>query len=245
MILRSLTARVVVGALLVVTAVLAGGGLTIVALTEQRDKRDADADLRRFAGDITPGVAGVLGVRPPPPPTPVLPGSPPPVSGELQLLDRTGRPIPIPPGPPPQAATSAAPAPGVAQALIDAFNQRGQSSAPAGQIVFVRALATASGRRLILGSVPRDFPPMSLRPGGGTVSSRAGKLWRLMVVQAPIGVTVEVGALAQSISARAAQLRTIVNSHSLRLCGRLRDHLACRPAPVATTRPQGGPSQGH
>ena len=129
MILRSLTARVVAGALLVVTAVLVGGGLTIVALTEQRDKRDADADLRRFAGNMTPGVAGVLGVGPPPPATPVLPGSPPPVSGELRLLDRSGRPIPIPPGPPPQAATSNAPAPGVVQALIDAFNQRGQSSA--------------------------------------------------------------------------------------------------------------------
>jgi two-component system, OmpR family, sensor histidine kinase PrrB len=209
-ILRSLTARVVVGALLVVTAVLVGGGLTIVALTEQRDKRDADADLRRFAGDMTPGIAGVLGVGPPPPATPVLPGSPPPASGELQVRDRTGRPIPIPPGPPPQAATSNAPAPGVAQALIDAFNQRGQSSAPAGQIVFVRALATASGRRLILGTLPRDLPPMSLRPGGRTVLSRAGKLWRLMVVRAPIGITVEVGALAQSISARAARLRTIV-----------------------------------
>ena len=88
MILRSLTARVVAGALLVVTAVLVGGGLTIVALTEQRDKRDADADLRRFAGDMTPGIAGTLGVTPPPPGTPVPPGSPPPASGELQLLDR-------------------------------------------------------------------------------------------------------------------------------------------------------------
>lgn len=209
MILRSLTARVVVGALLVVTAVLVGGGFTIVALTEQRDRRDADADLRRFAGDMTPGVAGVLGVGPPPPATSVLPGSPPPASGELQLLDRTGRPIAIPPGPPPQAVTSNTPAPGVAQALIDAFNQRGQSSAPAGQIVFVRAIATASDRRLILGTLPPDFPPMSLRPGGRTVSD-GGKLWRLMVVQAPIGVRVEVGALAQSISARAARLRTIV-----------------------------------
>ena len=51
---------------------------------------------------------------------------------------------------------------------------------------------------------------MSLRTGGRTVLSRAGRLWRLMVVQAPIGVTVEVGALAQSIAARAARLRTIV-----------------------------------
>ena len=54
MILRSLTARLVVGALLVVSAVLVGGGLTIVIVTEQRDKRDADSDLRRFAGDRVP-----------------------------------------------------------------------------------------------------------------------------------------------------------------------------------------------
>lgn len=209
MILRSLTARVVAGALLVVTAVLIGGGLTIVSLTEHRDKRDADADLRRFAGYMTPGVAGVLGVGPPTPPRSVLPGSRPPASGELQLFDRSGRSIQIPPGPPPQAGVSNAPAPGAAQALVDAFNERGQSSAPAGQIVFVRALATRSGRRLILGNVPRGIPPMSEHPGGRTVSA-AGKLWRLMVVPSPIGVTVEAGALAQSISARAARLRTIV-----------------------------------
>jgi two-component system, OmpR family, sensor histidine kinase PrrB len=209
-ILRSLTARVVLGALLVVTTVLIGGGLTIVALTEQRDKRDADADLQRFAGYMTPGIAGALGVGPKPPPSSILPGSAPPDSGELQLLDRAGRPLPRPPAPPPQAAGPGnAPPPGVAQALIDAFNQRGQSSAPAGQIVFVRALATASGRHLTLGKVPRDFPPMSLRPGGRTVSA-AGKLWRLMVVHTPIGVTVEAAALDHSISARAARLRTIV-----------------------------------
>jgi signal transduction histidine kinase len=75
--------------------------------------------------------------------------------------------------------------------------------------VFVRALATPSGRRLTLGDVPRGFPQMSLRPGGRTVSAD-GKLWRLMVVRTPIGVTVEAAALAQSISARAASLRTIV-----------------------------------
>jgi two-component system, OmpR family, sensor histidine kinase PrrB len=205
-ILRSLTARVVVGALLVVIAVLIGGGLTIVALTEQRDRRDADADLRRFAGEMTPGIAGVLGVGPPPP---VLLGSQPPASGELRVLDPSGRPSPAPPGPPPPVGTPNAPAPGAAQALIDAFNERGQSSAPAGQIVFMRALATRSGRRLILGNVPHGFPAMSEHPGGRTVSA-AGKQWRLMVVPMPIGVTVEVAALAQSISARAARLRTIV-----------------------------------
>jgi two-component system, OmpR family, sensor histidine kinase PrrB len=208
-ILRSLTARVVAGALLVVTAVLVGGGLTIVTLTEQRDKRDADADLRRFAGDMTPGIAGVLGVGPARPPGSRPPGARPPARGELLLLSATGNPIPIPQGPPPQAATLNAPAPGVAQALIDAFNQRGQSSAPAGQIVFVRAVAQASGHHLILGTLPTHFPAMSVRPGGQTVSAD-GRLWRLMVVRDPIGVVVEVAALAQSISARAARLRTVV-----------------------------------
>jgi signal transduction histidine kinase len=50
---------------------------------------------------------------------------------------------------------------------------------------------------------------MSLHPGGRAVHA-AGKQWRLYVVRTPIGVSVEVGALSQSISARAAHLRTIV-----------------------------------
>jgi len=95
---RSLTARVVVGALLVVTAVLLGCGLTIVTLTEQRDRRDADADLRRFAGNLAPSISGTLGVAPAPPPagTP-LPTAPP---DHLELFDRGGRPIPALLGPP-------------------------------------------------------------------------------------------------------------------------------------------------
>jgi two-component system, OmpR family, sensor histidine kinase PrrB len=206
-ILRSLTARVVVGALLVVSAVLVGGGMTIVRLTEQRDMRDADADLRRFAGNLTPSVAGALGVAPRPPPTPLV--SPPAGLGQLLLLDRNGKPIPVRPGPPPRLGTSGSPAPGVVQALIDAFNERGQSSSPAGQIVFVRALAVPSGHRLILGAVPHGFPSMSSRAGGRTVLA-GGKLWRLVVAHLPIGVIVEVGALAQSISDRAARLRTVV-----------------------------------
>ena len=206
MILRSLTARVVVGAMLVVSVVLVGGGLTIVTLTEQRDKRDADADLRRFAGNLTPGIAGALGVNPPPQ-SPLL--GPPPGSSPLLLLDRNGRPVPVTPGQLPPPSSSSSPPPGVVRALVDAFNERGQSSTPAGQIVFVRAAAMPSGRRLILGAVPSGFPPMSLRPGGRTVHA-AGKQWRLVVVHTPIGVTLEVAALAQSISARAARLRTIV-----------------------------------
>jgi len=203
-ILRSLTARVVVGALLVVSAVLVGGGLTIVTATEQRDKRDADADLRRFAGNLTPSLAGALGIMPPPPA-----GSrvrPPPALGEVVVLNRNGKPLP-PPRRPPRVLRP--PQPGVVQALVAAFDQRGQSSSPAGQIAFVRALALQSGRRLILGAVPRGFPPMSTRPGGRTVEA-AGKPWRLMVVRNPPGVVVEVAALTQSISARAASLRRVV-----------------------------------
>ena len=156
MIFRSLTARVVVGALLVVSAVLVGGGLTIVTVTEQRDKRDADAELRRFAGNLTPSVAGALGVAPRPPPSPPpepAPGSRP---GACCWI-ANGKPIHA-------AARSAAadsaapnsPQPGVVQALVDAFSQRGESSGPAGQIVFVRALAV------------RVRPPADLRPYGGT-----------------------------------------------------------------------------
>jgi hypothetical protein len=160
-ILRSLTGRVVVGAVLVVTAVLVGGGLAIVTLTEQRDKRDADADLQRFAGDLTPGLAGVFGVTPPSQATPQSPLLlPPPRSAALVVLDRDGKPIFVRPSPrpPPGARPSGSPPPGVARALVDAFDQRGQSSTPAGQIVFVRALAMASGRRLILGAVPPTVP---------------------------------------------------------------------------------------
>jgi signal transduction histidine kinase len=205
--LRSLTARVVVGALLVVTAVLVGGGLTIVTLTEQRDKRDADADLQRFAGDLMPSIAGALGVAPRPPlgPRP----SPAPGVGDVLLLAANGKPIRPQTGPPPPLDVPRGIEPGVVQALIDAFNERGQSSSPAGQIVFLRALAVVSGRRLILGAVPRGFPPMSSHVGGRSVVAD-GKLWRLDVVRAPIGVVVEVASLAQTIAARAARLRTIV-----------------------------------
>ena len=203
MILRSLTARVVVGALVVVSTVLVGGGLTIVRLTEQRDKRDADADLRRFAGNLTPSIAGALGVSPSPP------QSPPPGPGPVPLRDRTGKPIPVRPSPQPPPSRSGNPNPGAVQALVDAFNERGQSSSPAGQIVFIRALAVQSGRHLALGAVPDRFPPMSLHAGGRTVMA-ADEPWRLVLVRTPIGVLVEVGALAQSISARAARLRTVV-----------------------------------
>ena len=207
MILRSLTARVVFGALLVVSAVLVGGGLTIVNVTKQRDRHDADAELRRFAGNLTPSVAGTLGVVPRPPPNPLL--RPSPALGPVLLLDRNGKPVDARPPARPRLGAPNGPQPGVAQALVDAFNQRGQSSSPAGEIVFVRALATGSGRRLILGSVPHGFPPMSLRSGGRTVLA-AGKPWRLVVLRTPIGVIVEVGALVQSISTRAARLRTVV-----------------------------------
>ena len=141
--------------MLVVSVVLVGGGLTIVTLTEQRDKRDADADLRRFAGNLTPGIAGVLGRQPAPAELPSGSAARPrparAARSQWQTCTRhtrsgaaTGRP--------------SGPAPGVAQALVDAFNERGRSSAPAGEIVFVRAAAMPSGRRLILGAVPARLP---------------------------------------------------------------------------------------
>ena len=207
MIRRSLTARVVVGALLVVTAVLVGGGLTIVTLNEQRDKRDADSGLRRFATDLMPGVAGVLGVAPAPPPR--LPPGPVAGFGELQLLDAKGRPLAPPPGSQPPPAAPQGPNPGVVGALLAAFDQRGQSSSPAGRIVFVRAVDTVSGRRLILGAVPRGFPPMSLRVGGRSLDA-GREPWRVNVEDGPAGVVVEVAALATTIEARASQLRAIV-----------------------------------
>lgn len=178
---RSLTARVVIGAVLVVTAVLIGGGLVIVTLTEQRDRRDADADLRRFAGNLAPSISGTLGVAPAPPSIGApVPATPP---DHLELFDRGGRPIPAPLGPPPAGqagidgvipgtpgVAAGASVPGVARALIDAFESRGTSSSPAGQIAFVRAADAASGRHLVLGTVPRGMPPMSSRPGGRTVA---------------------------------------------------------------------------
>ena len=94
MILRSLTARVVVGAML-------------VELTEQRDRHDADADLRRFAGNLSPAIAGTLGV--PPGRRPGAPGAPAGQGGPLQLLDANGRPIQppaAPPLPPPSAGVA-------------------------------------------------------------------------------------------------------------------------------------------
>jgi signal transduction histidine kinase len=206
-ILRSLTARVVVGALLVFCAVLVGSGLTIVTLTEQRDKRDADADLRRFAGNLMPSVAGALGVARPPPLGP--PPSSGPGLGEVQLLARDGKPLRPPIGALPPVGAVSSPNPTVVQALVDAFDQRGQNSSPAGQIVFVRALATTSGTHLILGSVPRAFPPMSLRVGGSSLVAD-GEAWQLDVVKGPVGVVVEVAALARTIAARAARLRTVV-----------------------------------
>jgi hypothetical protein len=194
----------VVGALLVVSAVLVGSGLTIVSLTEQRDKRDADADLRRFVGNLMPSVAGALGLAPPPP------LGPPPLSGpglgELHLLDRNDNALRPPTGARPPLGAVSNPNPAVVQALVDAFNQRGHSSSPAGQIVFVRALATMSGAHLTLGAVPRGFPPMSQRVGGRSLVAD-GSPWRLEVVRGPMGVVVEVAALARTIALRAARLR--------------------------------------
>ncbi len=96
----SLTVRITAGVLVVVAAVLIGGGLLIVRVTEQRDARDAGGELQRIAGNLTPWVAGTLGIgRPANSPGDAVPA---------QLLDAHGQPIalesaPNPPPPPPGA----------------------------------------------------------------------------------------------------------------------------------------------
>src|SRR6266516_5668531 len=191
----SLSVRVTAGVQIVVAAVLIGGGFLIVSVTEQRDRRDAGGELRRIAGNLTPWVAGTLGIGPPPD----SPGS----AVPLQLLDAHGQPIALPPTqnlPPPHVD--------VLQPLRDAFAASGDTASPVGQIGFVRALNTQNGERLILGTVPRGFPAMSTRPGVRTTAI-AGAHWRSAVISGPAGLLIEVGA-PERISARAARLRTTV-----------------------------------
>ena len=78
----SLSVRVTAGVQIVVAAVLIGGGFLVVSVTEQRDRRDAGGELRRIAGNLTPWVAGTLGIgRPPNSPGSAVP---------LQLHGRAG-----------------------------------------------------------------------------------------------------------------------------------------------------------
>ncbi len=129
----SLSVRVTAGVQIVVAAVLIGGGFLIVSVTEQRDRRDAGGELRRIAGNLTPWVAGTLGIgRPPNSPGSAVP---------LQLLDAHGQPVALPPAPnrplpptpnrPPPRNTSLEP-------LRDAFAASGDTASPVGQIGFVR-----------------------------------------------------------------------------------------------------------
>jgi two-component system, OmpR family, sensor histidine kinase PrrB len=192
----SLRGRVALGALVVIAAVLIGGGFAIVNLTERRDRRDADGELRRVAGNLMPEIAGTFGIVPP--------GGAPHANVPVQFLDAHGRSLFTPPprgaGPPPL------PGPGVIQPLRDSLAASGDRSSPVGQIAFARALA-ADGRRLVVGSVPPEFPSM---PHAGTRSVRiGGASWRSVVVPGPGGLRVEIAA-RERISARAADLRDIV-----------------------------------
>src|SRR6266568_2844467 len=193
----SLSVRVTAGVQIVVAAVLIGGGFLIVSVTEQRDRRDAGGELRRIAGNLTPWVAGTLGIgRPPDSPGSAVP---------LQLLDAHGQPVALPPAPsgtlPPPPDTSLEP-------LRDAFAASGDTASPVGQIAFVRAVNPQNGERLILGTVPRGFPAMWTRRGVRTTAI-AGAHWRSAVISGPAGLLIEVGA-PERISARAARLRTTV-----------------------------------
>ena len=204
----SLSVRVIAGVLVVVAAVLIGGGFLIVSVTEQRDGRDAAGELQRIAGNLTPWVAGTLGIG--------RPANSPGAAVPLQLLDAHGQPValpatPNPPPPPPLPATQNPPPPplnAALQPLRDAFAASGDTASPVGQLAFVRALNTQTGQRLILGTVPRGFPAISTRPGVGTTTI-AGAHWRSAVVSGPAGLLIEAGA-PERISARAASLRTTV-----------------------------------
>src|SRR6266704_2766436 len=201
----SLSVRVTAGVLVVVAAVLIGGGFLIVSVTEQRDRRDAGGELRRIAGNLTPWVAGTLGVgRPPNSPGSAVP---------LQLLDAHGQPVALPPAPngalPPAPNGALPPPPDTSlEPLRDAFAASGDTASPVGQIAFVRAVNPQNGERLILGTVPRGFPAMWTRRGVRTTAI-AGAHWRSAVISGPAGLLIEVGA-PERISARAARLRTTV-----------------------------------
>ena len=203
----SLSVRVTAGVLVVVAGVLIGGGFLIVSVTEQRDGRDAAGELQRIAGNLTPWVAGTLGIG--------RPANAPGAAVPLQLLDAHGQPVALPatqhPPPGPLPATQNPPPPplnAALQPLRDAFAASGDTASPVGQIAFVRALNTQTGQRLILGTVPRGFPATSTRPGVRTTTI-AGAHWRSAVVSGPAGLLVEAGA-PERISARAASLRTTV-----------------------------------
>ena len=214
----SLSVRVTAGVLVVVAAVLIGGGFLIVNVTEQRDARDAGGELQRIAGNLTPWVAGTLGIgRPANSPGDTVPS---------QLLDSHGQPVavntaqnpPPPPGQNPPPPGQNPPPPGQnpppplqdagLEPLRDAFAASGDTASPVGQIAFVRALNTQTGEHLILGTVPPGFPAMSARAGVST-STIAGHQWRSAVVSGPAGLLIEAAA-PERISARAASLRTTV-----------------------------------
>src|SRR6266498_4494298 len=147
----SLSVRVTAGVQIVVAAVLIGGGFLIVSVTEQRDRRDAGGELRRIAGNLTPWVAGTLGIgRPPNSPGSAVP---------LQLLDAHGQPVALPPAPnrplPPTPNRPPPPHNPPLEPLRDAFAASGDTASPVGQIAFVRAVNPQNGERLILGTVPR------------------------------------------------------------------------------------------
>jgi signal transduction histidine kinase len=220
MMTSSLSVRVTAGVQIVVAAVLIGGGFLVVSVTEQRDRRDAGGELRRIAGNLTPWVAGTLGIGRPP----NSPGSAVPV----QLLDAHGQPVAPPPAPngalPPAPNGALPPAPNGAlppapngpppprnpplEPLRDAFAASGDTASPVGQIAFLRAVNPHNGERLILGTVPRGFPAMWTRPAVRTTAI-AGAHWRSAVIRGPAGLLIEVGA-PERISARAARLRTTV-----------------------------------
>ena len=155
----SLSVRVTAGVLAIVAAVLIGGGLLIVNVTEQRDRRDAAGELQRIAGNLTPWVAGSLGIGPRAHPAQQCRCR---CSTQGSEGRATGR----------AAGTAAAAAcrrrRRALQPLRDAFAATGDTASPVGRIAFLRAVNPQTGRA----AHPRHGPEWTARNVDATRDAR-------------------------------------------------------------------------
>lgn len=193
----SLGTRVSVGVALVVALVLIGAGVTIVSLTERHDRQEADADLQRVVGNMTPIIAGAFGISP----SAVGRPSSVPVrliahDGQTLASGRTER--------PPARRGGRAPIEPIAVSFAQAGSDRGS---PVSRLSFLRAVAP-SGERLVVGTVPAGFPAMPTRPGSHTVSAD-GASWRAVTVATSGRMLIEVVG-HEDVSGQTHHLRRIV-----------------------------------
>ncbi|MHB1567618.1 MAG: HAMP domain-containing sensor histidine kinase [Solirubrobacteraceae bacterium] len=194
----SLGARVSVGVALVVGLVLVGAGFVVVSLAERHYRREAIAELRRVAGNMTPIIAGSFGIRPTavshPSRLPVTLLSP---SGQTLASGSSERPPGLHTG-------KRAPIEPIAVSFAQANHDGGSAVS---QLGFLRAVAP-SGERLVVGTVPRGFPSMPLDAGSQTVRV-AGSSWLSVTIRQASGMLIEVAG-HEDVSAQASNLRKTV-----------------------------------